>query len=181
MRSLATSLAVSCFVSAGSGVAFAASPDYCALYARELAKEFVRTAASAAGTPIEQRIQDQAFYKCLNMDEEPQLPQASAYADIDDDGGIGGPMIELPEGEGDAATAVEPEPKAAPAPPKKPVAAKKPTTKVASSAPGKRRGSGLEPWTPEWRAWCSKHFPNSFNANTGTILPLESNQRVFCK
>ena len=59
--------------------AWAASPAYCALYARE----FARLAAAAPVTPDTPDAllarQDQAYYRCLNLDEEPRLPSASAY------------------------------------------------------------------------------------------------------
>lgn len=166
---------------AAMSTADAAPPAYCALYAREYANQF----SSAIGKPdgSEQRIQDEAYYRCLNQDENPAMPMTSAYSgtDVEGDGGVGGPLEEV-TGEGDASppdeavpveeakatAAAEPGPKAEPEPPKK----------VAEV----RRGytSGAEPWTPEWRAWCKKHFPNSFDEKTGTILPY-GGKRQLCK
>lgn len=172
MNKLALPLFAALLLLAGINSASAASPAYCALYARELSKEFVRTSANTAGTATEQLIQDQAFYKCLNMDEDPQLPEASAYADVADDGGVGGPFVDAAGG--DTAAAVEP----AQRPAAKPAAKPKPTAKVASSAPAKRGTNGLEPFTPEWRAWCAKHYPNSFDPNTGYVIPVDGPKRL---
>ena len=55
-------------VAVGTGTAFAASPAYCALYAREYATQF------SDGSGTNQRIQDQAYYRCLNLDEDPEFP-----------------------------------------------------------------------------------------------------------
>jgi hypothetical protein len=62
--------------------ALAAPPTYCALYAREYGN------LADISTPEEaiRRIQDQAYYRCLNQDEDPPLPTGSAYvgARVDD-------------------------------------------------------------------------------------------------
>jgi hypothetical protein len=164
------------------GSAEAAPPAYCALYAREYANQF----SSAIGKPdgSESRIQDEAYYRCLNQDENPEMPMTSAYSgtDVESPGGVGGPLEEI-TGEGDAsppdeavtteeakaAPDVPPEPKAEPDPPK---------NKVAET----RRGytSGAEAGSPEWRAWCKKNFPNSFDEKTGTIVPY-GGKRQLCK
>lgn len=60
--------------------AWAAAPGYCALYARE----YVR---AAAGVPLVRddvpdglsRLENRAYYRCLNLDEAPELPSASIY------------------------------------------------------------------------------------------------------
>ena len=57
--------------------ASAASPAYCALYSREYAIDSVQAAAAPG---MLQSVQDQAYYRCLNMDEDPPLPQKSAYS-----------------------------------------------------------------------------------------------------
>jgi hypothetical protein len=56
--------------------ASAASPAYCALYAREYAIDAVQPAAAVG---LRQSVEDQAYYRCLNQDEDPPLPTASAY------------------------------------------------------------------------------------------------------
>jgi hypothetical protein len=147
---------------ATAGTAQAASPEYCALFAREYANQAVATSGSTA--PPDPRVQDRAFYKCLNLDEEPELPRKSAYFGTDLDS-------ETPIEQGSAEDAGGPaaEPSAA--------------TATAQATParrsGRRRGSGLDPWTPEWRAWCESHFPNSFDPETGTVLPYSGSRR-FC-
>ena len=59
-----------------AGTASAAAPAYCALYAREYAIDTVQPQAAAA---MLQSVQDQAYYRCLNQDDDPPLPQQSAY------------------------------------------------------------------------------------------------------
>ena len=56
----------------------------------------------------------------------------------------------------------------------------KPAAKPRVASGGKFRGSGLAPWTPEWRAWCAEHFPNSFDPKTGTIVPYDGT-RTLCR
>ena len=75
--------------------AHAAAPAYCALYAREYANQFTRAAGQPAGA--EQRIQDEAYYKCLNMDQEPELPSTSASSGTKADAAAkGGPLEPAP-------------------------------------------------------------------------------------
>ncbi len=133
--------------------ASAAAPDHCALYAREYAR-LTETASTAEAL---QRAQDKAFYKCLNMDEDPALPDASAYSDV-----VGGVDV---VGEGDAASGD--------------VIADEPAVPRPKASTG-GRGSGLTRWSAEWTAWCAAHYPNSFDPKTGTVLPLDSNQRTMC-
>ena len=142
--------------------AAAAAPDYCALYAREQAR------VSPEGDTAEalQRAQDKAFYQCLNMDEAPPLPEDSAYADDALGAGV--------TAEGDASagdeTLIEPDP--APAP--------KPKRTRSAKASGSHRGSGFKQGSPEWKAWCQEHYPNSFDPKTGTVLPLGGGGRTMC-
>jgi hypothetical protein len=46
---------------------------------------------------------------------------------------------------------------------------------------GKWSGSGLPVGSPEWKAWCQEHFPNSFDPETGTIVPNSTGVRTACK
>lgn len=150
-----------------SGPAAAASPAYCALYAREYANQMVQEGA-AAGIAV--RVQDQAYDRCLNQDDDPALPTASAYfgADVD---GQGGSLETISQGDISEADEVA-------APAQNALTA----TPVAASTrrTGRRGGSGLAAWTPEWVAWCARHFPNSFDPETGTIVPYKTYQRQFC-
>lgn len=84
----ATILPVALFAALAMGVsaASAASPGYCALFA----KKFVELAAKDGQTPPSQLMRDRAYHKCLNLDNEPPLP--SAYTDPATDGN-GRPFI----------------------------------------------------------------------------------------
>jgi hypothetical protein len=163
MKSIVIPLAVFGFVVMAAETASAASPAYCALYAREYANQMVEVGAPAGVTV---NAQDQAYYRCLNQDEDPVLPTASAYFGTDIDNLAGDEAT----ASADAAKVVTD-----PAPTKKPV-----PIKVASSSSRSRGGSGLDAWTPEWRAWCEDHFPKSFNPDTGMVKPYKTNKWRFC-
>lgn len=77
MRSLIVPLAVLGALATAGGSALAAPPAYCALYAREYANQFAEAAGEKPDS--EPKIQDEAYYRCLNMDQEPQMPTTSAY------------------------------------------------------------------------------------------------------
>jgi len=146
----------------------AASPAYCALYAREYANQMVQKDA-APGMAVS--VQDQAYYRCLNRDEEPALPAASAYfgTDVTGERALLGTISE-----GDISLNDEEPVVTAPQPAPAPAA----TATATQTTVGSR--SRRVPWTPEWVAWCSSHFPNSFDLETGTIIPYETNRREFC-
>jgi hypothetical protein len=154
----------------GAGVASAASPEYCNLYAREYS---ARAAAAAGEEGPQPRVFDSAYFKCLNMDAEPALPAAftgSAAAD------------ESVSGEGDASPANE-EIVEAPALDEQTPAVVAPARKPArkKSASVSRQGSGLTAWSEEWKAWCREHYPRSFDPKTGTVVPLSTGKRTFCR
>lgn len=173
MKSLSVPLAGLGMLAAAIGAATAAPPEYCALYAREYANQFATAAGERPGS--EPKIQDEAYYRCLNMDQEPEMPATSAYSGTSvDPSGQGGPLEPVAEASAPAASieAVTPTTPATPKPP----------TRTAASGPSARSYTGgKQPWTPEWLAACRKYFPNSFNEKDGTILPHGSNKRVFCK
>jgi hypothetical protein len=150
--------------------ATAASPAYCALYAREYTAQFATGSDSDTAVASEYRILDQAYYQCLNMDVEPEFPDTSVYygAALDDIlEGLMTPVEGIAEGDAVADDViVEAEPEAKPKP-------------VRTASRGSGRGSGLEAWSPEWAAWCKKHFPNSFNPEDGTVKPYNEDRR-FC-
>ena len=152
--------------------ASAASPAYCALYAREYTAQFATGSSADAAIASEYRIQEQAYYQCLNMDVEPEFPETSVYFGAAIDDIAGGPLEAVAQGDAaadEADVAVEP-----------PVVKPKPK-RTASAAPRRSgRGSGLEAWTPAWEAWCQAHFPNSFDADTGTVKPYGEDRR-FCR
>jgi hypothetical protein len=166
------------FAFLGTGSGLAASPAYCALYAREYTAQFTTGSSADAALASEYRILEQSYYQCLNMDIEPEFPQTSVYfgEGLNDIlGGIGGPIEGVAQGDTSATEDVAAEVPAAEATP-----APKPT-QTASNTPPRRggRGSGLEAWTPEWEAWCRDHFPKSFNPDDGTVKPYGEARR-FC-
>jgi hypothetical protein len=150
----------------------AASPAYCALYAREYAIQTV--AATGASESVHPAVESQAYYRCLNADEEPPLPRPLAYTGgpaSADAGSIGrspapdetlGVRPSLPASDDAAVASIG--------------------TASASAAPV-YRGSGLPPWTPEWAAWCAKYFPRSWDPKTGTVVHGSSTtgERVLCR
>jgi hypothetical protein len=165
--------------------ASAASPAYCALYAREFAASKISAPIAGDAAGAVQRVQDQAYYRCLNQDEDPAFPETSAYfgAEIDQ---IYGDTIE----QGDAAGAIPDQPVTAadavattgtvgsgPAATAAPEKAKPIRTATAASG-RKKGGSGLEQWSDEWVSWCKAHYP-WFNDTTGMVLTL-SHERKMC-
>jgi len=68
--------ATSAFAGLTTLPAAAASPAYCALYAREYAIQAVQQVAAKG---MRQSVEDQAYFRCLNQDEDPPLPRTSAY------------------------------------------------------------------------------------------------------
>jgi hypothetical protein len=164
MRTIIVPLAGLAALASAAGATWAASPVYCALYA----KEFVKHAAvESQGSIPTSRIHDRAYYKCLNMDDEPLLP--TAYADPGSEA-VGGPFS-LVEGSNEPLenaakeSAVE--------------AAAASAAEVSPAGPGPKSGQAM--WSPEWRAWCSQHFPNSFDPKTGTVVPYKTGVRTTCR
>ncbi|MEX0853910.1 MAG: hypothetical protein WD036_11610 [Bauldia sp.] len=187
MRTLVVPLAGLGLAALACQTASAASPAYCALYAREYANQVVQPGA-APGMQVS--VQDQAYYRCLNQDEDPILPARSAYFGTDVDGlgsadaaepigvgvadaaepiGIGVADAAEPIGEGDAS-----EPDVAVAPVDEPAPVKK--------APRKARSGGgtLVAWSPEWVAKCNQYYPHSFDPKDGTVLPYNAAKRRLC-
>ena len=147
--------------------ALSASLEYCNLYARAYASlaafQAYRLSEPAFDGERLKRVYDMSWSKCLNQDEEPELP---ALAAIDASGG----SVNLGE-VASAAAKVTPNP--APAEPTGTVPAPPASGKVAAAggAAGPRRGSGFKAWTPEWVAWCSSHY-RSFDPKTGYVKPF---------
>ena len=159
-----------------AGAASAASPAYCALYAKEYARHAM---SDSQGSVPETHVHDRAYSKCLNMDDEPPLP--TAYVDPQQDG-IGGPFVEAEEGSvGDGPEIVADEPTA----PQENLEQAS-WNEIATPAPksnrgGKFSGSGLPAGSPEWKAWCQEHYPNSFDPETGTVVPSATGVRTACR
>lgn len=217
----------------GYGSAGAASLDFCHRFATaHLKLALVQRLRNLSP----ETVHDQAFYLCLNMDDEPAMP--TAYVDPQIGGAnppwfaatppVGGPVepkaaeagggTEQPaaiapdaasqapqaapparvrvtidanggDANGDDAKSID-----APAPAEQPaeapaVAATAARSDEASSgattAParrtGRRRGSGLPQGSPELALWCLEHFPNSYDPDTGTIVPFETGVRTLCR
>ena len=179
MKSLIAPLAALA-VLAAAGAAMAAPPAYCALYAREYANQFALAAGEQPDS--EPKIQDEAYYRCLNMDQEPEMPTTSAYYGTSVDTGAEGGPLEPVAGSAAPATAETAPPAASNAAAPAATAPAKPATKTADSTPSTHSYTGGKtPWSPEWLAACRKYFPNSFNEKDGTILPFGTNKRVFCR
>jgi hypothetical protein len=174
MRTIVAPLAGLIALTCGVGAAWAASPAYCALYA----KEFVKHAAvDSQGSVPPGRIHDRAYHRCLNMDDEPLLP--TAYAEPGEDG-YGGPFA-LVEGSYEP-VAGETHGADSPGAAVEEAALEPPSPQPeAETQGGSRRGSGYAMWSREWRAWCSRHFPNSFDPRTGTMVPYETGVRTICR
>jgi hypothetical protein len=138
--------------------ASAASPAYCALYAREYANQMVQVGAPAKMTIS---VQDQAYYRCLNQDEDPTMPTASAYfgADVEDPGPV---RALAATADGNAS---------------KPTTVSQPASTTSKST---RRSGTLVAWSPQWVAKCKKYYPNSFDPKTGTVLPYHASSRRMC-
>ena len=165
--------------------AIAASPAYCALYAREYAAARIGAPSGDVSAGALQRVEDQAYYRCLNLDEEPEFPTTSAYfgSPVEEiDGGIGGPFEAIAEGDaaGDqpdvpvdasAVSAVTVADPPAPKPKPKPI-------RTASTVPSRGpHGSGLTQWSDEWVTWCKDHY-KSFNLTTGMVTTLSGDRRM---
>ena len=170
MKALVAALLVAGSCLALASDALAASPAYCALYAREYANGRIGTPTTGDAVNALQRIQDQAYYRCLNMDDEPDFPASSAYfgAGVEEIvGEIGAPFE--PIGEGDVS--LEDDPLAD--------GEADSATETAQAAPASkiRTGSEKQPWTPEWKAWCAEHY-RSFNPDTGTVLTFSGEKKL---
>jgi hypothetical protein len=204
MKTITTPLAALASLALGAGAASAASPAYCVLYAKEFAE---RAAASGTARIPPERVLQRAYHICLNTDDEPVVPTHYADPMIGDTGGPfvaeteeptdGTATVQEIEGKKPAGTApVEERAMLAPEPqPEQKNVATTPTTPLArlvgrvwnlkdpaspSASSSLLGGSGLTMWTPEWKDWCKKRFPNSFDPRTGTVSTDLSGRRIKC-
>ncbi len=180
----ATGLAICLFAGSGT-LAHAASMTYCAFYAQQRA-----LVASPQDLTIQQpqTLRERAFYECVNMDDEPPLPvlgnvqsveATSELAFIDAMSQESGllPIDAEPVKETEQTAKSEPIDTAGS------VAALDTTeTEAATTAKDEPKPivTGLKVGSPEWEAWCSKHYPNSFDPKTGTVLPKSTGRRTKC-
>lgn len=145
--------------------ASAAPPAYCALYAREYAASRIGAPSDSNEVTAIERLQDQAYFRCLNQDVEPPFPETSAYfgaslGDIagDTSGGIG---------EGDVSGDDEP------------VIDNPAPDVTASAAPDPGPAADVTAtWSKKRIAWCRAHYPNSFDEKTGMVLTLDHVQKL---
>jgi hypothetical protein len=188
MKMFAVPLAAAGFVALWCGMAVAASPAWCALYARAYAGQVVGQEAVAATVAS---AQDRAYYYCLNQDAVPELPTRSSYVEE-------GPMSDVQArsiwqymrandmtamsfDECLTTLGVDLRDGQAVDEPDEAVGGKATTASAEMSSPETRIGrSRRTPWTAEWVAWCSSHYPNSFNPETGMIVPLDTLVPEFC-
>lgn len=173
----------------GLDVAQAASPAYCALYAREYAAARIDMTAGDQAEGARQRVEDQAYYRCLNLDDEPEFPTTSAYFGTEDtDQAIGGPFDVISQGDADPGdtASIDPAPGDATItdttadPPPAVVKPKPKPPQTASAAGGSSKGpasSKLTPWSDEWLVWCKAHY-KSFNATSGMVVTLSGDRRM---
>jgi hypothetical protein len=160
--------------------AAAASPDYCAVFAKEFAAQAL---SENEGNLSADLVHDRLYHKCLNMDEEPALPTAYAAPQSD---GVGRSLVEdeqsteaiLEDATAEAptvdATAIDE------ALVKRTAAMENDAKKTPARREGRWSGSGYAMWSSEWRDWCAEHFPNSFDPKTGTIMPYKTGKREPC-
>jgi hypothetical protein len=220
------------FTATAMVAASAASPEYCAHYAREYAIDTVQPAAAIG---LRQSVEDRAYYRCLNQDEDPPLPTASAYYDPSElrarvsstpPSPLRGQVQPDPPRNSSATAkqstiASQPQATKLAVPPAQQTGASvaksspdrmpvdpvvtgstgsapratysivppwlRPTARTAdvAAAPAKPtyKGSGLQPGTAEWAAWCAKYFPRSWDPETGTVVhgSTTTGERVLCK
>lgn len=169
---------------AAASPASAASPAYCALYAREYAGARVGSPVTTEDASALQRVEDQAYYRCLNQDEAPQFPATSAYfgaplEDITGEGtGAGGPFQALQvaprgktSGQAGASTAA----------PQNDSSGAGKTTEVAGiltpPAPLARKGGHGVQGSPEWVSWCKAHY-RSFDEASGYVLTFSGDKKM---
>lgn len=175
MRKIIAPVAGFVVLTCGSGLAWAASPAYCALYAKEFAKH---AAVDSQGSIPPTRIRDRAYHKCLNLDDEPILP--TAYTDPTTVGS-GGPFLAIQESFGPSVNEPQGGRIAVEDTPAEDIAALSPEPPPAKRRSGKRGTSGYAMWSREWRDWCRNRFPNSFDPKTGTVVPYKTRVRTICR
>lgn len=164
----------------------AATMNYCETYADRVAQY---SPDAKAGEKARQFVRDKAFYECLNMDEEPPLPQDALGLSMDPSGSPF-KVLDAPD---PSLVPDQPELQAEPQKPAEParkeasvsldsdtpgVSAK---TSVAISDDGQGRGSGQAKGSEKWKAFCARYYPNSFDPKTGTVVPAKLGKRVACR
>jgi hypothetical protein len=187
MKTTIAPLAALAALALGAGTASAASPTYCALYAKEFAK--LAIAEGMAGI-AQQRIHKRAYHICLNTDDEPALPTSYAEATSS---GTGGPFV-VDKQQSSANTDATPAAAAAVAQPegKKQAAGKapvEPTTTLAPEPQPAQKNASTTPATPlarvaglVWNLKDPKRPTASASILGGSGLPMWSPEwETWCK
>jgi len=180
----------------GGGAALAASPAYCALYAREYASARIGTPVTTEDSSALQRVEDQAYYRCLNQDEAPQFPTTSAYfgaplQDITGDGDSGGGPFQALQlhqtrkvtadaassdtGGGTSVTTATQAAASTATAGTSGNSASPPTRLADLASPVAGKGHGA-PGTPAWAAWCHAHY-RSFDEKSGMVLTFSGDKK----
>jgi hypothetical protein len=166
-------------------LAAAAGMAYCEIWADRVAAVSQAVREQPA---IRQSVRDRFFYECLNMDEEPPLPDAARNLFIDPSGSpfrsLDYPPVASAPGARPLPGQADPEPFAAPAQPEEPLAqgdADEGEGAAGAEDDGQGRGSGHPRGSPEWTAFCQKYYPRSFDPQTGTVVPVKLGKRVPCR
>ncbi len=168
----------------------AATMNYCETYADRVAQY---SPAAKADDQARQFIRDKAFYECLNMDEEPPLPQDALGLSMDP---TGSPFKVLDAPDAATARTMAPQPSQpgektggeaasvsmdADTPGESGGETGGGAAKTASADDGQGRGSGQPRGSEKWEAFCAKYYPNSFDPKTGTVIPAKLGRRVACR
>lgn len=164
----------------------AAQMNYCETWADRVAEN--APAARMDGSD-RKAIRDKAFYECLNMDEEPPLPGNALGLFIDPSGSpfkaLDAPPVETPPGAPLATGAADGKPAD-----EEPVAQGDADEgdivgSIETGQPveddGQGRGSGKPRGSQEWADFCARYYPNSFDRDTGTVVPVKLGRRVPCR
>jgi hypothetical protein len=145
--------------------AAAASPEFCTLYAQEYADQ-QKADADQGDMSL---IRDKAYYKCLNMDDEPQLPSVAATVGKTDTVQVAvATKVAEPEQTGSVASVASLDESVEP-----------PAPAATKSKKGRRWTSGHPKGSKEWVAWCSANY-KSFDPKTGYYKPFDG-PKVLCK
>ncbi|HSO48850.1 MAG TPA: hypothetical protein VLQ68_13080 [Rhizobiaceae bacterium] len=163
------------------GTAAAAQLSYCETWADRVAEH---SPASRIDEESRITIRDKAFYECLNMDDEPPLPDNALGLFIDPSSSPfkpleSPPVVTPPQARQPVTPAQEPEPVA------QGDADDVQVTNSVSAPPseddGQGRGSGKPRGSQEWSDFCTKYYPRSFDPETGTVIPVKLGRRVPCR
>ncbi len=159
----------------------AAQMGYCEIWADRVAEH---SPASRIDDESRIAIRDKAFYECLNMDDEPPLPESALGLFIDPSSSPFKPLESPP-----VMTPPEARQPVLPRQDREPVAqgdvddaqVTGSVAKLPAEDDGQGRGSGKPRGSQEWSDFCVKYYPKSFDPETGTVIPVKIGRRVPCR